>query len=67
MTASACKYDWIAGATLARATQTTSTQPIYGGVDVDADELFSTRAAVLRLLAGWADEARDLADALGRT
>ena len=65
MTATACKYDWIAGATLARAAAETATQPIYGGVAVDAETLFATRAAAMRHLLGWADEARRLAAILG--
>jgi hypothetical protein len=63
--ASACKYDWIAGATLARAATDSPTQPIYGRVEVDADLLFETRAHVLAFLAEWAAEARSLAGSLG--
>ena len=65
MTATACKYDWIAGATLWRAAQGTETQPIYGGVRVEPDVLFGTRAEVLRLMLDWATEARGLAADLG--
>ena len=67
MTASACKYDWIAGATLARAAagDGMSFQAIYGGVEVDAERLFGARAAALTLLVEWAAEARGLAAALG--
>jgi hypothetical protein len=63
----ACKYDWIAGATLWRAAQETATQPIYGGVQVEAEVLFATRAAIMRHLLGWADEARSIARELGLT
>jgi len=65
MTASACKCDWIAGATLWRAAQETATQPIYGGTQVDPDVLFSTRAQALALMVEWAAEARRLAAKLG--
>ncbi|MGZ6267174.1 MAG: aminoglycoside phosphotransferase [Candidatus Limnocylindrales bacterium] len=65
MTASACKYDWIAGATLARAAATTPTQPIYGDEEIDAELLFATRATVLRFLVERAREARDLAAEVG--
>ena len=66
MCASACKYDWIAGTTLARAAAGTATQPIYGSVEVDPDLLFATRAEVLTLLVEWAAEARALARELDR-
>jgi hypothetical protein len=67
MTASACKYDWIAGATLARATagDGAPVQSIYGGTEVDADRLFEARASALTLMVEWAAEARGLAAALG--
>jgi hypothetical protein len=67
MTASACKYDWIAGTTLARAAVGNGVpfQTIYGGVEVDAERLFDARAAALTLMVEWAAEARGLAAALG--
>ena len=65
MTASACKYDWIAGATLSRATGEPATQTVYGGVHVSLEQLVATRAEALRYLVGRADEARRLAAELG--
>jgi hypothetical protein len=38
---------------------------VYGGRHVDRDELFAARAAGLRLLCRWAEEAEALAFVLG--
>jgi hypothetical protein len=63
--AAAVKYDWIAPAMLARSDA--DEQRSYGTAPpVATAELYAARAAVLRFLAGWADEARRLAAALGR-
>jgi hypothetical protein len=81
MCASACKYDWIAGAALSRAGAASTsgadngsaqagtssgsvTQPIYGGIEVEADRFFEVRAAVLAYLVDRAAEARALARTL---
>ena len=64
MTACVCKYDWIAGATLARAATETPTQPIYGDEEVEAEVLVASRAAVLSFLVERAAEARNLAGKL---
>ncbi|MFF5967136.1 hypothetical protein ACFY64_26085 [Streptomyces collinus] len=44
-------------------TQSVGTTAIHGDPPADAHHLFAERAAVLRRLAAWADEARTLADA----
>jgi hypothetical protein len=63
MCASAVKYAWIAAGMLARSDL--PEQEIYGTAPrVATDELFAVRAAVMRHLVGWADEARELAAAL---
>jgi hypothetical protein len=63
--ASAVKYDWIAAAMLARSDA--DEQRSYGTAPpVTTAELFAARSAVMRFLAGWADEARRLAAELGR-
>jgi len=65
MCASAVKYAWIAAGMLARSDR--SEQLVYGTTPpVPTEELFLVRAAVMRHLAGWAEEARRLAAELGR-
>ena len=65
MCASAVKYDWIAAGMLTRSGAVE--QRTYGTAPpVATEELFGVRAAVMRHLAGWADEARRLAAELGR-
>jgi hypothetical protein len=62
--ASAVKYDCIVAGMLMRSDQ--DVQSTYGlAPAVATGELFGVRAAVMRFLTGWADEARRLAAALG--
>jgi hypothetical protein len=64
MCASAVKYDWIAAGMLMRTAF--PEQRIYGlGPPVSTERFFGVRASVMRFLAGWAAEARQLAADLG--
>ena len=61
--ASVVKYDWLAGAMLARAGEE---QRDYGGERAVSAELrYRERGLALAFLAGWADEARVLAPQVG--
>jgi hypothetical protein len=60
--AAAAKYHW-----LFRRLVVSPEAPaiVYGGREVDVEDLYAARAAGLALLVGWADEARRLAADLG--
>ncbi|HEY3979770.1 MAG TPA: phosphotransferase [Streptosporangiaceae bacterium] len=65
MWSSAVKYDWLAARTLAQVSQ--ERQYRYGGEgEVDAHFKFRERSRALLFNAGWARQALDLADELGR-
>jgi hypothetical protein len=61
--APAAKYHWLAARLLAD--PDTDPRVAYGGRVAPADELFAARAAGLRVLCRWADEAVSLAAELG--
>jgi hypothetical protein len=61
--APAAKYHWLAARLIAD--PDTDPRVAYGGRVVPADELFAARAAGLRVLCRWADEAVALAVELG--
>jgi hypothetical protein len=63
--ASAAKYTWLVPFMLSRASD--EEHPDYGGAGtVPAARRYAERGATLMFLAGWADEARELAGACGR-
>lgn len=64
MCASAVKYEWLPVVVLLQAAQDTPAHAY--GAPAAAEELLAARAAGLRLVARYADEARRLADALSR-
>jgi hypothetical protein len=61
--AGAAKYHWLASRLLEDPDD--STRVIYGGRHAPADDVYAARAAGLRVLCRWADEAFVLADELG--
>jgi hypothetical protein len=65
MWASAIKYDWLTPFSLAQVDQPRHLR-YGGGAEVDPDYKFSQRSQVLVFLAGWARQALELADRLGR-
>ncbi|MBR8642179.1 hypothetical protein KEF29_29765 [Streptomyces tuirus] len=63
MVLTAVKWAWLVPDVIARAADAFGTPAIHGEPPADTHNLFAERAAVLRRLAAWADEARTLADA----
>jgi hypothetical protein len=63
MRAAGVKYHWLVGTLLRDASDSVATA--YGGRHVDRDELYAARAAGLRLMCRWAEEAEALAFVLG--
>ncbi|MEU9154128.1 hypothetical protein AB0D59_27095 [Streptomyces sp. NPDC048417] len=63
MVMTAVKWAWLVPDMVARAAGTLGTTAIHGNPPADTHRFFAERAAVLRRLAAWADEARALADA----
>jgi hypothetical protein len=61
MVLTAAKWAWLVPAMVARAAKASHT--VYGDQAADTHHLYAERAAVLRRLAAWADEARALATA----
>lgn len=59
----AAKWTWLIPVMLKRAARS-SEHTVYGSQVVDAENLYSERAQVFRMLVRWADEARDLMDQL---
>ncbi|WP_143138209.1 hypothetical protein [Streptomyces mirabilis] len=59
----AVRWAWLVPGMVARAADAFGTTAIHGHPTADTHRLFAGRAAVLRRLAAWADEAHALADA----
>ncbi|MER5182651.1 hypothetical protein ABT009_30600 [Streptomyces sp. NPDC002896] len=63
MVLTAAKWAWLVPDMVARAADAFGATAVYGDRAADTHRFFAERAAVLRGLAAWADEARDLAGA----